>query len=190
MKRMRRFALAIAAAAAAAAFAVLPARAEVEKIMLVCDGKLCPLFRASFAPPPGWVEDKENGQRLRLVIFVPKNQTFRSAGAIIYATARSNPDKAPVAEFVDKDHARWRERAPDVKIKRLADVARTSGKDAFQHHQFEAPSMKAQAFERVATVGDSDQDGNAFVVGLVLTAKSARALSAAEPAYLAMLKAY
>jgi hypothetical protein len=136
------------------------------------------------------VEDKENGQRMRLLIFVPRGQTFHSAGAIIYATARPNPDKKPVDEFIERDQARWRERAPDVKIKRLADAARANGKDAFQHFQFEAPSMKAQPFERVATVGDSDKDGNAFIIGLVLTAKSAKALSAAESAYLAMLKAY
>ena len=37
---------------------------------------------------------------------------------------------------------------------------------------------------------DSDKDGNAFVVGLVLTAKSLKALNAAEAPHLAMLKAY
>jgi len=37
---------------------------------------------------------------------------------------------------------------------------------------------------------DSDKDGNAFVIGLVLTAKSLKALNAAEAPYLAMLKAY
>jgi hypothetical protein len=184
-----RFAV-VAALAVTAALVAPPGQAEVKKLMLICGGKLCPFYRASFAPPPGWVEDEENGRRMGAVIFVPGGQTFHSAGAIIYATARPNPDKKPIAEFIERDQARWREKAPDVKIKRLPDVVRASGKDPFSHFQFEAPSMKAQAFERVATTTDSDQDGNAFIVGLVLTAKSSKAIGAAEPAYAAMLKAY
>jgi len=177
-------------AAAVAALAPVPAAAEVEKIMQVCDGKLCPFFRASFAPPKGWIEDQENSRKMGIVIFVPRGQTFHSAGAIIYATARFNRDKKPIADFIEQDQARWREKAKDVKITGLPQVERANGKEAFRYFEFEAPSMKAQPFERVATVSDNDNDGNTFVVGLVLTAKSAKALSAAEPAYLAMLKAY
>src|SRR5262245_16991011 len=166
-----------AAAIVLAALVAAPGHAEVKKLMLVCDGRLCPFYRASFAPPPGWVEDRENGERMRLLILVPRGQTFQTAGAVIYAMARPNPDKNTMAELIDRDHARWRERAPDVKIKRLSDVVRANGKDPFWHHQFEAPSMKAQALERVATTSDVDGDGNAFIVGLVLTAKSAKALN-------------
>jgi hypothetical protein len=52
------------------------------------------------------------------------------------------------------------------------------------------PGWKAQPFERVATTADVDKDGNVFLVGVVLTATSMRALRAAEPAYLAILKGY
>jgi hypothetical protein len=187
--RLLRFAP--AAAMWVAALASAPAAAEVEKIMQVCDGnKLCAFFRASFVPPDGWIEDKESTRKMGAVIFVPRGQTFHSAGAIIYATARFNRDKKPITDFIEQDQARWREKAKDVKITGLPQVARANGNEAFRHFQFEAPSMKSQPFERVATVADSDKDGNAFVVGLVLSAKSEKALSAAEPAYLAMLKAY
>jgi len=182
--------LCLGAALVMATFAAAPAAAEVEKILLPCDGKLCPFFRASFVPPDGWIEDKENSRKMGIVIFVPRGQTFHSAGAIIYATARFNRDKKPITDFIEQDQARWREKAKDVKITSLAQVERANGREAFRHFQFEAPSMKQQPFERVATVGDSDNDGNAFIVGLVLTAKSAKALSAAEPVYLAMLTAY
>jgi len=183
--------LRIVFAASVLAFAfVAPAAAEIEKIMRVCDGKLCPFFKTSFAVPKGWVEDKENGQRLNLLIFVPRGQTFHSAGAIIYATARFNPDKKPIETFIEDDQARWRQKARDVKITRLDDVARTKGQESFRHFQYVAPSLKAQPFERVASTSDSDKDGNAYLVGLVLTAKSQKALTAAEPAFLAMLKGY
>ena len=52
------------------------------------------------------------------------------------------------------------------------------------------PSRKAQPFERVATTGDVDNDGNTFLVGIVLTAISMKALKVAEPAYLAILNGY
>src|SRR5262245_908756 len=110
------------AAAIVAILAVAPARAEVEKIMQVCDGKLCPFFRASFTSPDGWVEDKENSRKMGVVIFVPRGQTFHSAGAIIYATARFNRDKKPITDFIEQDQARWREKAKDVKITGLAQV--------------------------------------------------------------------
>jgi len=182
--------LARVAAIWAVALASAPVAAEVEKIMQTCDGKLCAFFRASFVPPDGWIEDKENSRKMGALIFVPRGQTFHSADAIIYATARFNRDKKPITDFIEQDQARWRDKAKDVKVTGLPQVERANGKEAFRYFQFEAPSMKSQPFERVATVADGDTDGNAFVVGLVLSAKSAKALSAAEPAYLAMLKAY
>ena len=69
--------LAAAAAMWVAMFAA-PAPAEVEKILLPCDGRMCPFFRASFVPPDGWVEDKENSRKRGALIFVPRGQTFNS----------------------------------------------------------------------------------------------------------------
>jgi len=178
------------AAASVLAIAGSPAAAEIEKIMRVCDGKLCPFFKTSFTPRDGWVEDKENGQRLNILGFVPRGQTFHSAGAIIYATARFNPDKKPVDAFIETDQANWRQKARDVTITRRDDVARANGKEPFRNFQYVAPSLKAQPFERVATTSDTDKDGNAYVVGLILTAKSEKALTAAEPTFLGMLKAF
>jgi len=36
-----------------------PAKAEIEKFMRQCDGKLCASFRASITISDGWIEDKE-----------------------------------------------------------------------------------------------------------------------------------
>ena len=77
-----------------------------------------------------------------------------------------------------------------MKIERLPDVARAASQEPFLQYQFEMPSRKAQPFERVAATSDVDKDGNAFLVGVVLTATSMKALKAAEPAYLTILKGY
>ena len=160
-----------------------PAKSEIEKFMRVCSGKLCPYYRASVAVPEGWQEDQASSRAMNAQIFVPKGKTFDDAGAI-------NRDRTPIATLVAEDHANWRQKARDVKIERLPDVARAAGQESFLQYQFEMPSRKAQPFERVATSGDVDKDGNAFLVGVVLTATSMKALKAAEPAYLTILKGY
>ena len=84
----------------------------------------------------------------------------------------------------------WRKKSRDVKIEHLPDVARATGQEPFLQYRFAMPSRKAQPFERVATTGDVDKDGNTFLVGIVLTATSTKALKVAEPAYLAILNGY
>jgi hypothetical protein len=170
--------------------AASPAKAEIEKFMHDCGGKLCPSFRASVAVPDGWQEDQAASRQMNLQILVPKGRTFDNAGAIIYATVKYNRAKTPTATLVAEDNASWRKKARDVKIEQLPDVARAAGQEPFLHYQFETPSRKQQPFERVATTSDADKDGNAFLVGIVLTATSMKALKAAEPAYLTILKGY
>lgn len=181
----------LAAAAFMAALVVgSPARSEITKFMRDCGGKICPYFRASVAVPEGWQEDQASSREMNVQIIVPKGRTFGNAGAIIYTTVQFNRDRTPIAALVAEDHANWRKKSPDVKIEHLPDVARAAGQEPFLQYQFEVPSRKAQPFERVATTADVDKEGNIFLVGIVLTATSMRALMAAEPAYLTILKGY
>ena len=181
----------LAVAVFIAVFAVSsPAKSEIEKFMRHCSGKLCLYYRASVAVPEGWQEDQASSRAMNVQIFVPKGKTLDNAGAVIYTTVKFNRDKTPIATLVAEDHANWRQKARDVKIERLPDVARAAGQESFLQYQFEMPSRKAQPFERVATTGDVDKDGNAFLVAVVLTATSMKALKAAEPAYQTILKGY
>jgi hypothetical protein len=180
---------------AAAAFVSLlaagsPAQSEITKYMRDCGGRLCPYLRASVAVPEGWQEDEASSREKNVQIIVPKGRTFNNAGAIIYTTVQFNADKRPIAALVSEDQADWRNKVHDLKIEHLPDVARASGQEPFLQYQFEMPNRKSQPFERIATTADVDKDGNAFLVGIVLTATSMRALKAAEPTYLAILKGY
>jgi hypothetical protein len=165
-----------------------PAPALVEKVMTVCSGQLCPFFRPSFAVPEGWWEDGKTGLRLGVRLFVPLGETFDTAPAIIYATARHNAEGEDLAAAVAQHHETWRRKVPEVAITRLGDVPRRDGAP-FQQHAFVSPKL-TQPYERVATATDSDAEGNAFVVRLVLTAKSEPALQGAEQSFLALLKSY
>jgi hypothetical protein len=177
--------------AMATGLASAPAGGEITKLLLQCrEGKLCPAFRASIAAPQGWSFDRAAERRLNVQVLVPKGRTFEDAGAVIYATVTYNPKHRSVADYIADDQAKWRAKAADVKIAPLPDVPRAGGKEAFRLYHYEMPSSTVQPFERVASALDSDKDGNGFLVGIVLSAKSMAALSEAEPAYLAVLKAY
>jgi hypothetical protein len=166
-----------------------PAPALVEKVMTVCSGQLCPFYRPSFAVPEGWWEDGKTGLRLGVRLFVPAGETFDSAPAVIYATARQCAEGEDLAAAVAQHHETWRRKVPEVEITRLGDVRRSDGA-AFQQHAFVSPKLTTQPYERVATAADRDIEGASYVVRLVLTAKSEEALKGAEASFLSVLKGY
>ena len=185
-----RFAPCLAGALAVlAGFVASPAPALVEKVMTVCSGQLCPFYRPSFAVPEGWWEDSKTGMRLGVRLFVPAGETFDSAPAVIYATARHSQEGEDLTAAVAHHHETWRRKVPEVAITRLDDVPRREGA-AFQQHDFISPRLTTQPYERVATAVDRDIEGAPYVVRLVLTAKSEAALKAAEATFLALLKSY
>lgn len=177
----------------AAAFALLtlaiPTHAEVQKIMHQCNGKLCPFFRAMVTAPDGWVEDKEATRYFKIVMLLPKGQDFDRAPAKIYAVARYNPKKQPLSDFLPDNIRDWKDRAKDAKIEQLADLPR-NGKPAFVRYRFEAPTLDEQGYETQAVTTDTDNDGNAFIITIALSANTAEAFKAAEPAYRAILEKY
>jgi hypothetical protein len=178
------------AAIATASLLALPARAEIGKFMRDCDMKLCAFFKASITVPEGWVEDKEASSALGVQMLLPKGQEFEKAPAKIYALVRYNKDKAPVSTITRDTYRDWKERSAKAKVAKLADVTRANGKPAFERHSFEAPELEEQGFEQTALAADSDKDGNAYVVVLVLSANTREAYKANEAAYLSILKAY
>jgi hypothetical protein len=148
-----------------------------------------PLPGPSFAVPEGWWEDHKTGMRLGVRLFVPAGETFDSAPALIYATARAGQEGEDVVAAVVNHHESWRRKVPEVVITRLDDVRRSDGA-AFQLHHFVSPNLATQPYERVATGVDGDAQGNAFVVRLVLTAKTEAGLKQAEDVFVTLLKRY
>jgi hypothetical protein len=170
--------------------AAVPARADIEKFMNQCDGKLCPFFRASITIPEGWEENAEATRELGVQMLVPKGQDFEDAPAKIYVMVRYNRNKQPVSTVTRETYTDWKTRAKNAKVAKLADVVRANGKPAFERHQFEAPQLKGQGFETTALVADGDKDGNAYIVLVCLSADTREAYKSAEAAYLSILKAY
>ena len=164
-------------------------QAEIEKFMRRCDGRLCPLFRASITIPEGWVEDKEASNYFKAQMLLPKGLDFEKAPAKIYAVVRYNRDKKPISDFLPDSMKDWKSRAKDATISKLDDLPR-GDKPPFLRHAFEAHSLKEQGYELQAVTSDGDKDGNQFVVTFMLSANYKAALKNAEPAFLAILSKY
>jgi len=183
------FKVAALAVAAASLVCGAPARGEIQKLLIPCEGKICPFFRASVAAPDGWAEDKEATNYFKAVFMLPSGMSFDEAPAKIYAIAVVNREKKPIGVFLPDTIKDWKSRSKNVKITRLDDLPR-SGKPAFIRHQFEAPRLKEQGFELQAVTTDGDKDGNEFIVTITVSANSREALKKAEPAYRAILEKY
>jgi hypothetical protein len=188
---MTRFHLLPVAFAAALVFCCASAHAEVQKIMNLCDGKLCPFFKLVITPPRGWVIEKDATNKNKVQILVPEGKNFSNAEPLIYVKVSWHKDKQQsLAEFARISNEHWQASASDAKISELAPVERANGKPAFLRFAYETPSKTQQAFEIVSFGLDSDNDGNEFVLMVGMTGSSKAPLDRANKDYVSLLAAH
>ncbi len=192
---MRRFRLMFAAYAAVlivgAAIGDNLARAEVQKFLNPCGSqKMCASYRLVLTPPDGWVLDKDATASNNVQMLVPKGKTFANAEPLIYVQVLYHRDKQqPLADFARVSNESWMKDNTSAKISELPAVERANGKAGFLRFAFENPKKPQQAYEVGALGVDSDNDGNEFVLDVVMSASSKQALSRAEQTYVTFLKA-
>jgi hypothetical protein len=173
------------------ALQVIPATAAgVEKMVSGCGAGTCDYDSAAIATPAGWTHDEFAERTMHMKVLVRDGQSFAAADVFILATVLPNLDNVSISDHVFRGQKYMRLQVPDLKIKALPDIARAKGKAGFQVYQYEKPGAEKRRFERIATTMEKDKDGNAFVVGISLTADSAEALQAAEASYLEVLRQY
>jgi hypothetical protein len=142
-------------------------------------------------PPEGWVVDQDASKKNKVQIMVPKGRNFGDAPTLIYVQVFYHRDKQQSLEnFAEISNGAWRAHVNDAKISELPAVARTNGKAGFLRFAFDNPSNKQQAYELGAFGTDNDNDGNEFVLDVVMTGADKAALDHAEKDYIAFLKAH
>lgn len=159
--------------------AMFPARAEVDKIIHVCDRqeRLCPEFRPRVKAPDGWARDEAASLKYGASMFVPNGKKFGNSEAIIYAEGRYNKDRTELVQWVATSDRNW---------------ATTSGKNAkittlpsvnpkVIINRYDSPSLKDQPIEVIAHYADLDKDGNSYVVRLAVSGLNETAVLAAVP---------
>lgn len=159
--------------------AMFPARAEVDKILHVCDRqqRLCPEFRPRVKAPDGWAKDEAASLKYGASIFVPNGKGFGNAEAIIYAEGRYNKDRTELVQWVAASDRDWATTAgKNAKI-----TALPSAKPKVIINRYDNPSLKDQPIEVIAHYADLDKDGNSYVVRLAVSGRSEAAVLAALP---------
>jgi hypothetical protein len=188
---MKRFRLLAAPLVAAFVFCGATAHAEVQKFLNPCGGQqLCPSFRLIMTPPDGWVLDAEATKKNNVQMMVPKGETFANAEPVMYVQVFYHRDKQQTLDdFARVSNERWLAASAKSKITALPAVARGNGKPGFLRYLYENPAMAQQAYEIGAFGIDGDKDGNEFVLDVVMSGSSKKALDRAEKDYVAFLKA-
>lgn len=167
------------------------ARAEVNKLVIDCGGKLCPYYQINLTPPDGWVLDARATWHNKVQMMVPKGTDFATAPALIYVQVFYHRDKGQtLAEFARTSNERWRAQFKDAKITELPSVPRVNGKPGFLRFAFANPSKAQQAYELGAFGFDTDRDGNEFVLDVLMTGADKAALDRAKKDYVAFLQAH
>lgn len=166
------------------------AGAEVQKIMQVCNGKLCPSFTLVLTPPADWDLDKAASEENRVQMLVPRGTNFHDARAVIYVRVSLKDKGQPLSDFIRVSQERWRQAVADTKISKLPPVERGNGKGAFEPFRYENPSRPQQPFELVAFGTDTDKDGNDFILTVVMSGKDQKVIEQAQASYLELLRGH
>jgi hypothetical protein len=175
---MRRFIFSMVFAAISCS-AMFPARAEVDKILRVCEGQkgLCPEFRPRVKAPDGWTRDEAASLKYGASMFVPKGKGFGNAEAIIYAEGRYNKDRTELVQWVATSDGDWATTSgTNAKITTLPSV-----NPKVIINRYDNPSLKDQPIEVIAHYADLDKDGNSYVVRLAVSGLNQTAVLAAVP---------
>jgi hypothetical protein len=175
---MRRFIFSLAFVAAFCG-AMSPARAEVDKIIHVCDRqeRMCPEFRPRVTAPDGWTRDEAASLKYGASMFVPNGKSFGKAEVIIYAEGRYNKDRTELVQWVATSDRDWATTAgKNTKITTLPSV-----NPKVITNRYDNPSLKDQPIEVIAHYADLDKDGNSYVVRLALSGRTEAAVLAAVP---------
>src|ERR1700761_5803944 len=138
---MRRFIFGMACVTAACG-ALFPVRAQVDKIIHVCDRqeRLCPEFRPRVKAPDGWTRDGAASLKYGASMFVPKGQMFGKAEVIIYAEGRYNKDRTALGEWVATSDRDWTTTSgKDARITTLPSV-----NPKVMINRYDNPSLKDQ----------------------------------------------
>ncbi|WP_439368124.1 hypothetical protein [Bradyrhizobium sp. DASA03120] len=175
---MRRFIFGMAFATATCG-AMFPVRAEVDKIIHVCDrqDRVCPEFRPRVKAPDGWTRDEAASLKYGASMFVPNGKSFGNAEVIIYAEGRYNKDRTELVQWVATSDRDW----ATTSGKNAKITTRASVNPKVIINRYDNPSLKDQPIEVIAHDADLDKDGNSYVVRLAVSGLNETAVLAAVP---------
>jgi len=178
----------LAIAAAMAALHPGAGSADVRKMMVMCPGqKLCAWYQSTVKAPKGWVEDKTLGEQHLVTMFTPDKPELGPADPLIYVQTSPHLGPQTLDENIKKNQDLWRKSEPQARITPMGTVARGGGKEPFQVFLYENPTRPQQAFEKIAFALEKQPEGGVYILTVVDTASTRRAIDESNDAFLAVL---
>jgi hypothetical protein len=135
--------------------------------------------------PKGWVLDNQAGVSQGLhAVFYPKGSTWATATTVMYANVAHKGKKGEetLQAVMDGDAARFRERAPQLVVKRAKDLTTRDEKKAVVRY-FSGDAWGS--FEAVAYL-----DEKKVIVILVMTSKTRKGFEASLPVFAELVGSY
>jgi hypothetical protein len=170
------------------------AQAEIKKRAKLCDGgdisKICPFFLPSFKVPEGWVRDESRGNQLGVDLFVPAGKNFGNAPALIYADARPLSKDTTLEQWVNGSDEKWKTAGTGAAVSSLASSEFDIGKSDLLFRRYENKALKNQPSELIAYFVEQDENKQSYVVRLVVSGLSEKAVAEARNTFALMLKSY
>ena len=188
LELLRKTSSTLILAAAMAAFRPGAGQAEVRKMMTMCPGqKLCAWFQSTVKAPKGWIEDKAQGEQHFVTMLEPDKPSLGPSDPLIYVQTSLHLEPVALDENIKKNQDLWRKSEPEGRIAPIGAVTRAGGKEPFQVFLYENPSRPQQAFEKIAFALEKRPEGGAYVLTVVDTASTRRAIEELSDAFQAVL---
>ncbi|MEO8998611.1 MAG: hypothetical protein ABI227_01440 [Rhodanobacter sp.] len=93
------------------------ASAEIEKIALTCEAKICFYWWPKLPEVKGWHQDREQSYKLGANVLVPNGSTFSNAETVLYAEALYKPritETRSVNDLIASDREEFLKNKPGI----------------------------------------------------------------------------
>jgi hypothetical protein len=182
------FSRAIRFSLASIALGYLPftsAIADVEKLAIPCEQKICFHWWPRVPTIEGWEQDRGNSIRYSFNALAPIGKSFGNAETVMYAKAVFRPrvpEDKTLEQFISGDKKKFISGAKDIKIQEAQPLKTANGKST---KSFLFSPVSSGQWERVSYF----EEGEYYMV-FVISSRTETALQAAMTAYESLVTRY
>lgn len=159
--------------------------ANVEKLAIQCEQKICFKWWPRLPAIEGWEQDRGNSIHYSFNALAPIGKSFGNAETVMYAKAVFRPrvpDDKTLEQFINGDKKKFISSAKDIKIQDAQSLKTANGKST---KSFLFSPVSSGQWERVSYF----EEGEYYMV-FVISSRTETALQAAMTAYESLVTRY
>jgi hypothetical protein len=159
--------------------------ADVEKLAIPCEQKICFHWWPRLPAIEGWEQDRGNSIHYSFNALAPTGKSFGNAETVMYAKAIFRPrvpDDKTLEQFISGDKKKFISSTKDIKIQEAQSLKTANGKST---KSFLFSPVSSGQWERVSYF----EEGEYYMV-FVISSRTETALQAAMSAYESLVTKY